>query len=138
MAALEKMRKWAMPPYRDLLLWYMRIISGLMLGAGVIHWARIVSYVPWRGRFFPDMPTDWQAATVYFAVIDLVASIGLWLGVSWGAVIWLVVAASQILMHSAFSDTFGRRPYEITFYVITILIYLALVYLSERQARKGS
>ena len=136
MAARDQGRALSIPPFRTLLLWYMRAISVMMLVAGLIHWARIVGYVPWRGHYFLDMPTDWQAATVYFAVIELVAAIGLWLGVSWGAVVWLVVASSQILMHSAFAETFARRPYEILFYVITMAIYLVLFYLAERQDRR--
>ena len=42
------------------------------------------------GVWFWDMPVEWQAATVFFAVLDLVAAIGLWLAVSWGAVMWLL------------------------------------------------
>ncbi len=121
--------------WRLLLLTFLRIIGGTLVIAGVIHWARIVGYVPWRGAYFWNMPTDWQAVTIYFAVFDLAAAVGLWLGASWGVVMWLLVALSQITMHSLFADTFGHRPWEITYYVITILIYLALAYLTERESR---
>lgn len=122
-------------PARSFRLWYMRILSIITLGGGVIHWARIVGYTPWRGSYFIDMPSEWQAATVYFGVLNMVAAIGLWLGVSWGGVMWLFVALSQIVMHSAFSETFGRRPYEITFYVCMMAIYFGLVYWTDRQER---
>ena len=32
----------------------------------------------------------WQVTTVFFAVMDLVAAVGLWLAATWGAVIWLM------------------------------------------------
>jgi len=125
----------ARPPWSTLLVWYLRAMALLLLGAGVIHWARIVGVVPWRDVWFWDMPLSWQTATVFFAVLDLVAAIGLWLTVSWGTVMWLVRAFSQILMHTLFWETFGRRPYEIAFYLITIAIYLLLLYLMERENR---
>ena len=66
----------------------------------------------------------------------VVAAIGLWLTVSWGTVMWLTRALTQVVMHTAFSDVFGRRPYEIGFYLMTIAIYLVLLYLSDREQRR--
>ncbi|WP_306027602.1 MULTISPECIES: DUF6163 family protein [unclassified Stappia] len=123
------------PAWSQILVWYLRGMAIMLIGAGLIHWARIVGIVPWRGLWFWDMPVEWQTATVFFAVIDLVAAIGLWLTVSWGAVMWLTRALTQVVMHSLFSDIFGRRPYEIAFYLTTIAIYLVLLYLSDREQR---
>ncbi len=123
------------PPWPNVLVWYLRAIAVLLLGGGVIHWARIVGYAPWRGLWFWEMPVEWQVVTVFFAVLDLVAGIGLWLAVSWGTVMWLLRALLQVAMHTAFADTFGRRPYEIGFYLATIAIYLLLLYLVERENR---
>ncbi|TWI92601.1 hypothetical protein JM93_00143 [Roseibium hamelinense] len=114
---------------------YLRCMALLLLGGGIIHWARIIGIVPWRDTWFWDMPLSWQTVTVFFAVLDLVAAIGLWLTVSWGTVMWFFRAGCQILMHTAFADMFGRRPYEIAFYLLTIAIYLLLLYLTEREAR---
>ncbi|GGE77779.1 hypothetical protein H1W37_00980 [Stappia taiwanensis] len=124
------------PAWSVVLVWYLRAMAVLLLGGGLIHWARIIGIVPWRGAWFWDMPVEWQAATVFFAVLDLVAAIGLWLTVSWGAVMWLFRALTQVVMHSAFSDVFGRRPYEIAFYLLTIALYLTLLYLTEREQRR--
>lgn len=126
----------ARPPWRTMLVWYLRFIAVLLLGAGIIHWARITGYEPWRGVLFADMPVEWQAATVYFGVLDLVAGIGLWLSASWGPVMWLLRALSQVAMHTVFFETFGRRPYEISFYLLTIAIYLILLLLAERERRR--
>lgn len=124
------------PPWAVVLMWYLRAMALLLIAGGVIHWARIVGFTPWRGVWFWDMPIEWQTATVFFAVLDLVAAIGLWLTVSWGTVMWLFRALSQIVMHTAFADIFGRRPYEISFYMLTIAIYLLLLYLMEQEQKK--
>ena len=124
------------PSATIMLVWYLRAMAVLLIAGGLIHWARIVGIVPWRSVWFWDMPIEWQAATVFFAVLDLVAAIGLWLTVSWGTVMWLTRALSQVVMHTMFADVFGRRPYEIAFYLLTIAIYLVLLYLSDREQRR--
>ena len=124
------------PAWSTVLVWYLRAMAILLISGGLIHWARIVGLVPWRGVWFWDMPVEWQAATVFFAVLDLVAAIGLWLAVSWGAVMWLLRALTQVVMHSAFSDIYGRRPYEIAFYLCTIAIYLVVLWLADREQRR--
>ena len=49
----------------------------------------------------------WQTATIFFAVIDLVAAVGLWLAAAWGAVIWLMSIASMLAVEIFFPQVFG-------------------------------
>ncbi|NVK32841.1 MAG: hypothetical protein HWE23_00085 [Rhodobacteraceae bacterium] len=120
-------------PWNNVLVWYLRFMAILLIGGGVIHWARIVGISSWRGLWFWEMPIEWQSATVFFGVLDLVAATGLWLAVSWGTVMWLFRASSQIVMHTVFADIYGRRPYEIAFYFLTIGIYLLILYMMDRE-----
>ncbi|WP_420336584.1 DUF6163 family protein [Roseibium sp.] len=128
----------ARPPWSTILILYLRCIALILMGGGVIYWARIIGVVEWHGNFFWDMPVALQGATVFFAVLDLVAATGLWLTVSWGTVMWVFRCFCQILMHTAFADLYGRRPYEITFYLITIAIYAALAYLMHKENRAAT
>ena len=52
----------------------------------------------------------WQAATVYFAVIELVAAVGLWLATPWGAVVWLTTVVSMAVIELMFPGIFWRQP----------------------------
>lgn len=128
----------ARPPWSTLLIWYLRAMAVLLMGGGVIYWARIIGIVEWRGQWFWEMSIALQGAIVFFAVLDLVAAIGLWLTVSWGTVMWIFRCFCQIVMHTAFSDLYGTRPYEISFYLLTIVIYAALTYLMNREVRAGA
>jgi uncharacterized membrane protein (DUF2068 family) len=49
----------------------------------------------------------WQTGTVFFAVIDLVAAVGLWLAAAWGAVIWLMSVASMLAVNIFVPQVFG-------------------------------
>ncbi|MEH0072112.1 hypothetical protein V6L77_20460 [Pannonibacter sp. Pt2-lr] len=53
------------PPWSTVLLWYLRCMALLLIAGGVIHWARIVGFAPWRGAWFWEMPVEWQTATVF-------------------------------------------------------------------------
>jgi hypothetical protein len=125
----------ARPPWSTLLVWYLRGIAIVLFCGGVIYWARIIGIVEWRGYWFWEMPVSLQGAIVFFAVLDLVAATGLWLTVSWGTVMWIFRCFSQIVMHTVFSDLYGRRPYEIAFYLMTIAVYAVLAYLMDRENR---
>ena len=125
------------PPWATLLMWYLRAIALMMIVAGLIHWARIVGVVPWRDVWFTEMPAAWQAATVFYAVLDLVVAVGLWLMVSWGKVMWLFRVVCQILMHTVFADVFARRPYEIAFLIATVAVFAVLQVLAERERARG-
>ncbi|POF28955.1 DUF6163 family protein [Roseibium marinum] len=126
------------PPWSTVLVWYLRAIAILLIGGGVIYWARIIGILEWRGLWFWDMPIPLQGAIVFFAVLDLVAATGLWLTVSWGTVMWLFRCFCQIVMHTVFSGLYGRRPYEIAFYLLTIAIFGVLFYLMDKENRAGS
>ncbi|QFT32896.1 DUF6163 family protein [Roseibium porphyridii] len=126
------------PPWSTLLILYLRGIAIILIGGGVIYWARIIGIVEWRGLWFWEMPIALQGAIVFFAVLDLVAATGLWLTVSWGTVMWLFRCFCQIVMHTAFSDLYGRRPYEIAFYLLTIAVYVALHYLTIKENREAA
>src|ERR1700691_2273301 len=60
------------------LVLFMRIMSVLSLIKGVYHWTHICGLSVGAGDF-EMRSVPWQTATVFFAVIDLVAAGGLWL-----------------------------------------------------------
>jgi uncharacterized membrane protein (DUF2068 family) len=76
---------------------------------------------------------SWQATTVFFAVIDLVAAVGLWLVAPWGAVIWLTSTVSMIVVHVFFDQVYGTDMAVIGAGALAILAYLALSILAARE-----
>lgn len=76
-----------------------------------------------------------QSTIIFFAILDLVTAIGLWLLSSWGTVMWLFRSLAQVVMYSVFPMVFGRSPTEVVFYISAIAVYLVLLYLAEREER---
>ena len=92
----------------QLLELYPRVIAGIVMLLGLRHWAVILGVVKGGGGMFENMSTAWQMATMHLAVVDLVAAVGLWMRVSWGNVVWVYAALSEIALHTIFIRTFGH------------------------------
>jgi len=63
-------------------VFFLRVMA-VVRAKGLYHWAQVTAC---RGEeeAFENQTMAWQAATVYFAVIELVAAVGLWLATPWG------------------------------------------------------
>ncbi len=89
------------------LVLFLRVMAVVSMLKGLYHWARVCGIGVDDGQPFELHSIAWQAATVFFAVIDLVAAVGLWLAAAWGAVIWLMAVASMLAVEIFFPQVFG-------------------------------
>ncbi len=89
------------------LVLFLRVMAGVSMIKGLYHWSRVCGIGGDAGDAFQYHSIAWQAATVFFAVIDLVAAVGLWLAAAWGAVIWLTAIASMLAVEIFFPQVFG-------------------------------
>lgn len=107
------------------LLWYLRSLALFYFVSGLIHWARIIGAL---GAGFAGQPAHIQIATVYFALLQVVAAVGLWCGAAWGVAAWLFSSVAELVMHVGFGDLFGSAWLTVFFHVSTILIYVGLAW----------
>src|SRR5437660_5492114 len=77
------------------LVLFLRIMAVVSVAKGLYHWAQVTGFVGGEDDAFENQSMAWQAATIYFAVIELVAAVGLWLATPWGAVVWLTTVVSM-------------------------------------------
>jgi hypothetical protein len=109
-------------------LLFMRVMACLEILKGIVHWCQLLGILEVAGTSFEDASALRQATVVFFAVLDPVSAVGLWMGAPWGAVIWLFTAASQItilfILPSFPAAGWFILPYEI----IVIGIYVLLTY----------
>jgi len=111
---------------------YVRALGVVMMVIGLRQWAIILGVVSVHGMVFETMPTPWQLATIHLAVVDLVASVGLWMRAAWGNVIWIYAALSEIALHTVFVGTFGNDVLIIAFHLVTISGFIVLHFLARR------
>jgi uncharacterized membrane protein (DUF2068 family) len=78
------------------------------------------------------MPQNAAFAVIFFAVLDLVAGVGLWLATPWGGVLWLLIASAQIFLTLSMPGFFVGGRWLIAVNAILILMYFALTFEAGR------
>jgi uncharacterized membrane protein (DUF2068 family) len=116
--------KWGM-----LLSRFMRIVALFWLMQGLMHW-RIVLMS--KQSIFDTMPQNAAFAIIFFAVLDLIAGVGLWLATPWGGVLWLLIASAQIFLTLSMPGFFVGGYWLIGVNAILILMYFALTFEAGR------
>ena len=89
------------------LVLFLRVMAGVSMVKGLYHWTWVLGIGVPQHEVFEYHSIAWQSATVFFAVLDLVAAVGLWLAAAWGAVIWLTSVASMLTLEVFFPQVFG-------------------------------
>ncbi len=113
------------------LIWFMRVLALLWIAKGLASWASILGAVYLAGPF-EGRSTGFQATTIYFAVIDLVAAVGLWLTSTWGGVMWLLAIMSHLILAVFFPSYVPSNAASVASFLSLIGTYLALSWLGAR------
>ena len=108
------------------LVLFLRVMAVLSILKGLYHWAQVTGFLGSEDDAFENQSMAWQAATVYFAVIELVAAVGLWLAAAWGAVIWLMSVASMLAVEIFFPRVFAANFATAMFETVLLGLYLFL------------
>jgi hypothetical protein len=103
------------------------------VGQGLYHWAQVTGFVGGEEEAFENQPMAWQTATVYFAVIELVAAVGLWLATPWGAVVWLTTVVSMAVIELMFPGIYGGSLAIVGVEAVMLAAYLALAFMAARE-----
>jgi hypothetical protein len=114
------------------LVWYMRVLALLWIAKGLGFWALILG-VGYPIPAFEARSTGAQATVIYFAIIDQVAAVGLWLTSVWGGVMWLLAIMSHLILGFFFPSVVPSNVVSITFFIAFILIYLTISWLAARE-----
>jgi Family of unknown function (DUF6163) len=121
-------QKWA-----HWLVMFLRTMAAVSLAKGLYHWAVVCGFHAPAPSGFDAYPTPYQVATVFFAVIDLVAGVGLWLAAPWGAVVWLTSVISMAAVEILFPQIYGGHLWVIFVELILLAAYLALALMAARE-----
>lgn len=115
------------------LILYVRVMAALSMLKGLYHWAVLCGIGADPNLTFETAPLAWRAATVFFAVIDLVAAVGLWLAAAWGGVVWLTAAISMATIEVLFPQIYGGQTWIVVAEFAAIAIYLWLAVMAGRE-----
>jgi hypothetical protein len=114
-------------PWGLILVVFMRLLAALCVVQGLIQWSAML--MP-RQPLFDTATPVWSGAVMFFAVLDLLAAVGLWLATPWGGVLWLFRSVAQIFAALTIPSFFGLL--WIVANCLLILAYFALTWLAGR------
>lgn len=114
--------------WSELLIWFFRIMALFQLGKGLVHWYLLIMDGSNTIGMIPSAAVEEQSVNIYFAVVDVVAGVGLWMTSSWGAVLWLLAAVSQIAVCVGFPEIYGALWPLVIFEVLSISVYVFLTW----------
>jgi hypothetical protein len=115
------------------LVLFLRVMALLSILKGLYHWAQVTGFIGGEDEAFENQPMAWQAATIYFAVIELVAAVGLWLATPWGAVVWLTTVVSMAVIELMFPGIYGGSLVVVGGEALMLGGYLALAWMAARE-----
>jgi Family of unknown function (DUF6163) len=121
-------RQWS----RRLVL-FLRAMAALSLLKGLYHWAIVCGIGAPFPSGFDSYGSPYQAATVFFAVIDPVAGVGLWLAAPWGAVVWLTSIISMAAVEILFPQIYGGSMLVVAIETVLLGVYLYLALMAARE-----
>jgi hypothetical protein len=110
------------------LVLFLRIMAVISVIQGLYHWAEVTGFIGGEEEAFENQPVAWQASTVYFAVIELVAAVGLWLATPWGAVVWLTTVVSMAVIELMFPVIYGGSLVVVVVETMALAAYLTLAW----------
>ncbi|MGN6286974.1 MAG: DUF6163 family protein [Afipia sp.] len=115
------------------LVLFLRVMAVISMTKGLYHWAQITGFIGGEDSAFEAQTMQWQSATIYFAVIELVAAVGLWLATPWGAVVWLTSVVSMAVIELMFPAIYGTNYLVIVLALVLLVVYLALAWMAARE-----
>jgi hypothetical protein len=115
------------------LVLFLRAMAVLSLCKGLYHWAIICGVGAPFPSGFDSYSTPYQVATIFFAVIDPVAGVGLWLAAPWGAVVWLTSVISMAAVEVLFPQVYGGNILLVLVEIALLGMYLWLVVMAARE-----
>jgi Family of unknown function (DUF6163) len=122
--------------WAEYLVLFLRIMAGISLVKGLYHWAQVCGIGAPADGGFESHTVAWQTATVFFAVIDLVAAVGLWLAAAWGAVVWLTAVVSMAMVEVFFPQVYGGSMFVVLAETTLLAVYLWLAIFAAREQPK--
>lgn len=115
---------------------FLRVMAVIHLVWGLWEWAAVIGLVPPLDEVSrTNLPR--QGATWFFAALDPVAAVGLWLGSAWGTATWLVATFARIIIHTGYAGIFGWTGPWTVVQAATVVVYLVLFFASERADKEA-
>ena len=116
------------------LTWFMRLLAILWIMKGLSAWAVILGIWTPVGQF-EGRSTGYQATIIYFALIDLIAAVGLWMASTWGGIMWLLAVMSHLILAAFFPGIVSSGILTVAFFLTLMAVYITVSWLAAHEGQ---
>ncbi len=114
--------------YGLILLIFMRALACVWIARGMYAWAEVLLR---NGGNVAGTSLD--GAAIFYCVADIIAGVGLWMGTSWGGILWIFAASIGLAATLASPDKSFTRHLAFGADVILIVCYFTLSWYAARE-----
>jgi uncharacterized membrane protein (DUF2068 family) len=125
----------SLPTWRRRRILYLRAVAIILLVSGLWQCAYGLGAFTVDGRTFLELRGPIRNAVAAFAVLDLVAAVGLWLGAIWGPVLFAVDVVAIVALRTFASETHSPAPMQNTLWIALLAVLLVLTVLVRFEGR---
>jgi hypothetical protein len=115
---------------------FLRVVGLLFLAAGLAR-ACLVLGINQGGESFATLTPAWRAGAVALMGLNLFTGVGLWIGATWGPVMWAVAALTETAMYTILSEHFGAHPLRVVAHVLLLSVFVGLAFAEWRREREA-
>lgn len=116
-----------------MLVLFMRVVAALWVFHSLLNWCEILGVGGPEDVDYSSVGERGFAAAVFFAVVDPIAAVGLWLATPWGGVTWLLAVAAQIAMVVLLPTIFANGPLLLGTNGALVICYFVLTFAASRE-----
>ena len=109
------------------LVWFMRAIAWLWVAKGLFNWGLVLGATARYGDF-AALSRSLQGSIVFFAAVDLLAAVGLWLAAPWGGVLWLLCVSIETVSPALGVRGGASGAYGVGLNVVLVALYFFLTW----------
>ena len=101
---------------------------------GSFNWSADARRLRRGSAISPLLPRALQGAIVFFAAVDLLAAVGLWLAAPWGGVLWLLCASIEAISPALGVRGAASGALGVVLNVMLVALYFFLSWRAESVA----
>lgn len=116
---------------------FCKCVALVFIGFAIFHWMNVVGFSNNDVRI-DTISNDRKIGLAFLAIIQPVAALGLWSGLTWGLVVWAMAAAGEVLMYIAFPDRFGQFDSVLLFHAGCAAALFIYFLIKAFESKRGS
>jgi hypothetical protein len=115
---------------------FLRLVALVLLALAIEYWMRVTGLLSGPESAFDNMPNHWRVVSASLAVVLPVAALGLWGLHTWGIVVWIGAAMTEIAMHGLLQSLFGADFKRLAFHLVALAILAGFFVARQMTARR--